>query len=151
MSWDGRKYGERIRIENRRRCSLQNREGRGSERNRQRGEESGMPTRESAQVRSEMECKKKTYGNLTIHGIENLGSTDLAVAVVRPTLGDSFAAIRTLNRFCRMKYGFDSVTNNVSARTQHNGKRKLWTYRSDYSTTMYHRSGRRFRRIRATN
>lgn len=113
----GGRENEMIRIERRRRCSLQSTGGRDSGRNRQRGEESGKQTLEYGRVRSGIELGKDEYGNLAIHGIENLGSTDLAVAVVRSILGDSLTVIQTLNGFRRMKHGFDSVANNVSART----------------------------------
>ena len=117
MNGDGGGYEGRIRSGSWRRCSPRSREGRDTGRNRRRGEESGKQILGSGQGPSGVAFQEKTYGDLTIHGIENLGFTDLAVAVVRSILCDSLTAVRTLYGFCRMKDGLSSVTDNISART----------------------------------
>lgn len=77
------------------------------------------------QGKSEVVFREKTYGDLTIHRIENLGFTNLAVAFMRSILGDPFTTIRTLYRFCRMKDGFSSVADNISTRTKGDGKTQM--------------------------
>ena len=125
MNEGERGYEGKIRSGSWRHCSPRSRGDRDTGRNRRRGEESEKQILESVQGKSEVVFREKTYGDLTIHRIENLGFTNLAVAFMRSILGDPFTTIRTLYRFCRMKDGFSSVADNISTRTKCDGKTQM--------------------------